>query len=107
MRHALGALALVVGAAGCAPVKLAAGARVAVELSSREPDRACALVGAVELRSPGGAASAGQLLGAWALERGGNYVVLDAFSVVSEPALEVITRARLFACPPPRFARAR
>jgi hypothetical protein len=39
------------------------------------------------------------MLGAWAAERGGNYVVVDAFSVRAEPDTEVIARARLFACP--------
>ncbi len=110
MRSALGAFGLAASIAGCATASLSSPAPHrggAVELSSREPEPGCSLLGALELRAPAGGRTTPELLGAWAAERGGNYVVLDAFSVVAEPDVELITRARLFSCPAPRVAVAR
>jgi hypothetical protein len=97
MREALALVAIVAGCAADAPSR----GRVAVEMSSREPERDCAWLGVLEVRAPPRARTAQEMLGAWAAERGGNYVVVDAFSVRAEPETEVVARARLYACPRP------
>lgn len=68
-----------------------------VILAGVEPAAACAPVEAVEIRSAPRDCSSRDMLRAWALDRGANYVVLDAFSVRDDD--EVVALARLFTCP--------
>jgi hypothetical protein len=71
-----------------------------VELSTEQASPACRPVEAVEVRSGQQDPTTHELLRAFAVERGANYVVLDAFGVVANnDDIFAITRARLFQCP--------
>jgi hypothetical protein len=72
-----------------------------VELSNRQARAECRPVEAVEVRAGHHDPTSHELLKALAAERGANYVVLDAFAVVStSDDIYAITQARLFQCPP-------
>jgi hypothetical protein len=71
-----------------------------IELSTVEAAPTCQPIDAVEMRSGERDPTSHELLRAYAAERGANYVVLDAFGVIttSEDILAV-TLSRLFRCP--------
>lgn len=76
-----------------------------VEISDREPEGACCLVGAIEAQS--GDETTDETLRAYALSRGANYVVRDTFSVWrEEDTPTVVVRARMFACARPGYSTA-
>ncbi len=108
MKRALPSLfAVVFAAAGCAEGERE---RVhdradEVQIGERAPGPACRPLEWVEVRSGHGDEPGSQALRAYAVERGANYVVIDTFRVLDDGDEEgVLTRARLFACPPPPVA---
>ena len=69
-------------------------------LSTVEAVPGCQPIGAVEVRSGEHDPTSHELLRSYAVERGANYVVLDAFGVLTtRDDLFAVTRARLFRCP--------
>ena len=85
--------------AGCAAEELSRSptrASTEVYLSSAEPGACCRALGGIFVESGPFDLPTHYTLREEALDRGANYVVLDAFSVIDE---YVLARARLFACP--------
>jgi hypothetical protein len=75
----------------------------AVQMANREPGPACCGLEAVEVRSTKSQQPTYDALRAYATTRHANYVVVDTFSVYDMPDDEaVLTRARLYRCPPPQ-----
>jgi hypothetical protein len=71
-----------------------------VEFSTVDPGPSCRPVGAVEVRAGERDPTTHEILNAYALERGGNYVVLDSFGVIDGlEDIYAVTRARVLACP--------
>jgi hypothetical protein len=71
-----------------------------IELSTVEAPPRCMPIQGVEVRSGSRDPAAHEVLKAFAAERGANYVVLDAFGVVSnDDDIVAVSRARLFRCP--------
>jgi len=71
-----------------------------IELSTVEAAACCRPIGAVEVQSGQRDPTSHELLRAFAAERGANYVVLDAFGVLTNiDDVFAVTRARLFQCP--------
>lgn len=93
------AIALLGGCAG--PEVLRRPATVpGVAVSMVEAPAGCRPLEAVEVRAGRSDPIAHALLRAFAVERGANYVVVDAFGVVAdEDEVFAVARARLFACP--------
>jgi hypothetical protein len=94
--------ALVMLIAGCAEDEFPSrpGPMRGVELSTVEAPPTCRPIEAVEVRSGHHDPTSHEMLSAHALERGANYVVLDAFAVVANSNdIYAVTRARLFQCP--------
>lgn len=102
-RSLLALLAVAVLAPGCVEEEAArTPTRLAdvVQLSDREPGRWCQPLQSIEVPEPrdDGTDDALRLHG---LQRGANFIVLESFAVFDESnAQSVLTRARLYACPP-------
>lgn len=72
-----------------------------VQFANRDPGGACRNLDAIEVRSGRNDLPSSEMLRAYAEERGANYVVLDTFRVYDDDEdATVLTRARLFRCPP-------
>ena len=99
MLRALPCVLLLLLTAGCAEeelVRLPSRPASAVYLSEHEPGSCCRALGGVAVASGPFDLPTRDTLREEALDRGANYVVLDAFSVLDE---RVLARARLYACP--------
>lgn len=103
MTRATVVLVIVLAAGGCAETELerAPGpVRDEVQLANRDPGSACRPLFAVEVRSGRNDVPTSDAVRDYAAARGANYVVIDTFSVYDDDEAEdVLTRARLFACP--------
>lgn len=71
-----------------------------IRLSAVEAAPDCQPLGGVEVRAGQRGPTSHELLREYAGERGANYVVLDAFGVITtSDDILAVTRARLFRCP--------
>jgi hypothetical protein len=104
-------LVIAFAAGGCAEDELD---RVSVQrpadtvvLASRDPGPGCCALDAIEVRSGRDDEPSSDTLRYYAARRGANYVVIDTFTVYDESTdTPVLTRARLFSCPPSVVAAA-